>query len=119
MFNQSPPLAVHSAVLKLKLEPVLSIDMVCERGLLPPNCFVKLRLARSTKAAARTVTLTGTVTLPLADRNVNKPVKVPGTNPLPGKLLATTPTVTVEGATPLVAETVSQLPLSEVTASAV
>src|SRR5262249_10146319 len=61
-----------------------------------------------------TMTLTGTVALPVADRKSNWPVKLPATNPPPGRLALTTFAVTLEGDVPLCGATFSQLPPSDV-----
>jgi hypothetical protein len=68
------------------------------------------------KTSAPTVTLIGTVTLLEADWNRSWPVKVPATRAAPGRFAGMMPTVTEEGVVPLVADTFSQPPPSEVVA---
>src|SRR4051794_18413934 len=103
--NQAPPLPVVGLTVKLNAVPVLAMFSVCDNGFEPPNAFVKKSAFAWTKTAGPTVTLTGILTLLPADVKTNSPIKVPASNPCPGRLLATTPTVTSDVAVALAADT--------------
>ena len=103
------------AVTKEMAVPPLVMLTVCGIGLAAPYAFVKLSEPASTKMLVPTVTSTGIVMRPPAPSSKTRsPVKVPAINPRFGRALATTPTVIVEGAVPVEADTVSQFPPSEV-----
>src|SRR6202795_3660214 len=84
------------------------------RGFAPPNAMVKLRGLIWVNTEAPTVTATGMVTLSPDVWNSNWPTKVPADAPPPGKPALAMPIVMVDGAAPLDADAVSQLPPSAV-----
>ena len=98
----------------VKLVPVLTPVNICGSGLAPLNGLVKLIAFNWAKTVFPTTTLTGTVTLPLADWNTSFPRKVPGVIPFPGRFASTSPMITFEVAVPLTADALSQLPPSTV-----
>src|ERR1700733_7554203 len=112
--SQAPPVDVAAATEKLKAVPVLAMLRTCGSGFAPANGMVKLIGFTWLKTEAPTVTLTGIVTLLPAAVNTSSPTKVPAVSPPPGKLPGTIATAKVEGATPDVGATPSQLPPSAV-----
>src|SRR5580658_4367342 len=81
--------------------------------------MVKLIAFTCAKTLGPTVTLTGIVTESPVVLNINCPLKVPAANPLPGKRLGLMDMLTVDGAVPLRADAVNQLPPSAVDATIV
>src|SRR5580692_9913193 len=93
---------------------------ICGKGFAPANGMVKLMGLTWTNPLPPTRTLTGMVTLLLLpDRNRTWPVKRPGTSPWFCRFWVMIPILTSEGAVPLGADTVSQLPPSDVNTWAV
>ena len=98
----------------MKLVPVLATFKVCDGGLGPPSGMLKLMGLAGLNTLAPTTTLTGMLTVPPAAWNTTWPMKVPAISPVPGSACAITPTVTFAGAVPFGADTLSQLPPSDV-----
>ena len=80
--------------------------------------MVKLSGLIWVNTAGPTVTATGMVMLSPDVWNRNWPMKVPGDAPPPGRAALLTPMVMVDGAVPLEAEAVNQLPPTAVLAVA-
>src|SRR5579871_4209786 len=100
---------------KFKLVPVLGTVTTCGSGSGPPKTLVKAMALIWLITLVPTVTLTGTETLPPdACEKTSSPTKFPGTTPPPGRLATEIDTVSTDGATPLGAETLSQLDVSDV-----
>src|ERR1700684_3138790 len=112
--SQLPPFPVYTAELKLKFVPVLATARICGKGFAPPWGMVKLIAFTCAKTLGPTTTLTGMVTSSPVVCSTSCPLKVPAASPLEGRALGLIDTLTVEGAVPLKAEAVNQLPPSAV-----
>src|ERR1700694_653793 len=86
----------------------------CARGLAPPNAMVKLSGLIWVNMDVPMVTATGMVTLSPDVWNSNWPTKVPADAPPPGRPAVVIRIVTMDGAAPLEADALSQLPPSAV-----
>ena len=115
-FNQAPPLPVEETAVKLKLALVLLMFKFCPAGLAALNALEKERALNCVKTEVPTITVTGIVTLPVADWNRSWPVKFPAISPIPGRAETTTPTETVEGAVAVSKDGLSHAPPSAVVA---
>src|SRR5882762_11263162 len=89
------------------------------RGLAPPNAMVKLSGLTWVNTDVPTVTATGMVTLSPDVWNSNWPTKVPADAPPPGRPALVMRIEIVDGAAPLEADALSQLPPSAVLAARV
>jgi hypothetical protein len=107
-------LALIAEALKLNAVPVLPTAMICDDGFEPPSVMLKFRAPAWLNTFAPINTLTGMVTFPVAALKTSSPVKVPEVSPPPGRAAVFTPTVTVEGAFPVVEDVTSHLPPSDV-----
>ena len=114
MVNQAPPDAVYTAELNEKFVPVLATARICGSGFAPPWAIVKLMAFTCAKTFGPTVTLTGMVTSSPVVCNTICPLKVPAADPLDGRAPGLIDTLTVEGAVPLRADALNQLPPSAV-----
>ena len=103
----------------MKFVPRLAIVSVCGSGLAPPNGLVKSMPFTWLNALSSTMTMTGMVTLMPVVCSTTCPMNVPASSPPPGRLATATPTDSTEGAVPLEADSVSQLPPSAVLPAAV
>ena len=86
----------------------------CARGLAPPNAMVKFSGLIWVNTAVPTVTATGMVMLSPDVWNSNWPTYVPADAPPPGRPALAMPIMIVDGAAPLEADALSQLPPSAV-----
>src|ERR1700719_4622563 len=98
----------------LKLVPVLTMVKVCGSGSAPPYTLVKFMAFTWLITLAPTIAVTETVTLLPAVRKTSSPTKVPAISPCRGRFCLSTEMLTREGAVPLRADALIQLPPSDV-----
>src|ERR1700722_403992 len=112
MVSQLPPVPLTVTALKAKAVPVLATVITWDKGLAPPKALVKYSGSTCRNTFAPTTAETGMVTRLDALCNTTCPTNVPATRSSPGRLAGLMLTDRVEGAVPLGAERVSQLPPS-------
>src|SRR5579872_616084 len=113
--SQLPPVPVVAETeIPIAVAFVVPTVIIWGSGLAPPKGMVKLSALIWLNTLVPTNTFTGTVMLVPGAVSRRLPVNVPATSPPPGKFATWMPTDRIDGAVPLLAETVNQFPPSDV-----